>query len=58
MVESDGRALKCCRLDIWDAATDKRKVGQEVEGHFDIQVYPGEAAQSYCFTVSCTGFKE
>ena len=58
MVESDGRALKCCRLDIWDAATDKRKVGQEVEGHFDIQVYPGEAAQSYYIAASRTSFKE
>ena len=29
-VESDGRELKECRLDVWDAATDKRKVGQEL----------------------------
>ena len=58
MVESDGRELNRCRLDLWDAATDKRKVGQEVEGHFDIQVRPLTAAQSYYITASCSGFKE
>lgn len=59
MVESDGRELKRCRLDLWDAATDKRKVGQEVEGRFNIQVYPGgDPAQSYYITASCSGFKE
>lgn len=58
-VESDGRELKRCRIDLWDAATDKRKVGQEIEGHFDIQVYPGDKpAQSYYITVSCKGFRE
>jgi hypothetical protein len=57
-VESDGRGLKNCRLDLWDAATDKRKVGQPVEGRFDIQVHPGSPAQSYYVTVSCAGFKE
>jgi hypothetical protein len=58
MVESDGRELKRCRLDLWDAATDKSKVGQEVEGRFDIQVHPGDPAQSYYITASCSGFKE
>jgi len=57
-VESDGRELKRCRLDVWDAATDERKVGQEIEGRFDIQVHPGTPAQSYYITASCTGFKE
>jgi len=57
-VESDGRELKECRLDVWDAATDKRKVGQNVDGRFDIQVHPGDPAQSYYVTVSCPGFKE
>lgn len=57
-VESDGRELKNCRLDLWDAATDERKVGQEVEGRFDIQLYPLPPAQSYYITASCTGFKE
>jgi hypothetical protein len=57
-VESDGRELKNCRLDLWDAATEQRKVGQEIEGRFDIQVYPGDPAQSYYVTVSCSGFKE
>lgn len=59
VVESDGRELEQCRLDLWDAATDKRKVGQQVDGRFDIQVYPGqEPAQSYYVTVSCPGFRE
>ncbi len=58
MVESDGRELKECRLDLWDAATNQRKVGQKVDGRFDIQVYPGDAAQSYYVTASCPGFKE
>jgi hypothetical protein len=58
VVESDGRELANCRLDLWDAATDKRKVGQQVVGNFDIQVYPGDPAQSYYITVSCAGFKE
>lgn len=58
-VESDGRELKRCRIDLWDAATDKRKVGQEIEGKFDIQVHPGgEPAKVYYVTVSCNGFKE
>ena len=59
VVESDGRELKRCRIDLWDAATDKRKVGQEIEGKFDIQVHPGgEPAKVYYVTVSCNGFKE
>lgn len=58
VVESDGRELSNCRLDLWDAATDSRKVGQEVQGNFDIQVYPGEPAEAYYITVSCTGFRE
>lgn len=59
MVESDGRELKRCRLDLWDAATDERKVGQEVEGRFDIQLHPGQSpAQTYYITASCSGFKE
>lgn len=57
-VESDGRELTNCRLDLWDAATDRRKVGQAVEGRFDIQLYPGDAADSYYVTISCSGFKE
>ncbi len=57
-VESDGRELKNCRLDLWDAATNQRKVGQEIEGRFDIQLYPGDPAKSYYVTVSCSGFKE
>jgi hypothetical protein len=57
-VESDGRELKECSLDLWDAATDQRQVGQRVDGRFDIQVYPRKAAQSYYVTMSCPGFKE
>lgn len=56
-VESDGRGLKNCRLDLWDAATGQRKVGQEIEGRFDIQLHPGDPAKSYYITVSCSGFK-
>lgn len=58
VVESDGRELKNCRLDLWDAATDQRKVGQTVNGRFDIRVYPGKPAKSYYITVSCAGFKD
>jgi hypothetical protein len=58
MVESDGRELKRCRLDLLDAATDKRLVGQEVEGRFDIQIQPYTPAQSYYIMASCNGFKE
>jgi hypothetical protein len=58
-VESDGRQIENCRLDLYDAATDKRKVGQEVEGRFDIQLYPGgEPAKSYYVVVKCPAFKE
>ena len=58
MVESDGREIKNCRLDIFDAATDKRSVGQDVDGIFDLQMKPVPQAQSYYFIASCRAFKE
>lgn len=61
-VESDGRAIENCRLDLYDAATDQRKVGQELvhEGRrFDIQLYPGDKpATSYYIVVKCPAFND
>ncbi len=59
MVESDGREIKNCRLDVFDAADDKRMVGQEIDGEFDIQMMPRRKdAKAYYFVASCSGFKE
>ncbi len=59
MVESDGRQIKNCRLDIFDTADDKRMVGQELDGAFDVQMMPRRRdAASYYFVASCRAFKE
>jgi hypothetical protein len=59
MVESDGRQIKNCRLDVFDAADDKRMVGQDVDGKFDLQMMPRrKQAKSYYFIASCRAFKE
>ena len=59
MVESDGRQIKNCRLDVFDAADDKRMVGQDVDGAFDLQMMPRRKdAKAYYFVASCRAFKE
>ncbi len=57
-VESDGRELQRCHLDLIDAATDEVLIGDAVAGHFDIRVYPRRPASSYAVTIRCNGFKE
>lgn len=63
VVESDGRGIKNCRLDVLDAETGKRKVGQELsvesDGKFDVDVFPGhKRVKIYSITVKCPAFKE
>ncbi len=59
MVESNGREIKNCRLDVYDSADDKRMVGQEVDGIFDLQMMPlRKQAKAYYFIASCRAFKE
>lgn len=63
VVESDGRGIKHCRLDVFDAETGKRKVGQELsvesDGKFDIEIFPGrKEAKVYSIKVECPAFKE
>lgn len=58
MVESDGREIKNCWLDVYDAATDERLVGNDVNGVFDEQLYPSHPAKSYYFLAKCRAFKE
>lgn len=63
VVESDGRGIPHCRLDVFNAETQKRMVGQTLQvgpdGAFDIDIFPGRTpAKTYSITVKCPAFKE